>query len=111
MEFAEVCKREKVSGVFFQPLQFLKDGEKFNRSILAVFKKARIPVVLLDSDFVAPTIRSEYDLVGVDNTNVGYALARCVIAAGAKRIIYSNDGLIYYTDDHYETFTLLYGEE
>lgn len=30
---------------------------------------------------------------------------------GAKRIIYSNDGLIYYTSDHYATFTLLYGEE
>ena len=30
---------------------------------------------------------------------------------GAKRIIYSNDGLVYYTDDHYESFTLLYGEE
>lgn len=30
---------------------------------------------------------------------------------GAKRIVFSNDGLIYYTDDHYETFTLLYGEE
>ncbi len=30
---------------------------------------------------------------------------------GAKRIIYSNDGLIYYTEDHYESFTLLYGEE
>ena len=30
---------------------------------------------------------------------------------GARRIIYSNDGLIYYTDDHYESFTLLYGEE
>lgn len=30
---------------------------------------------------------------------------------GAQRIIYSNDGLIYYTDDHYESFTLLYGEE
>ena len=28
---------------------------------------------------------------------------------GAKRIIFSNDGLIYYTDDHYESFTLLYG--
>ncbi|MBQ8971204.1 MAG: ribonuclease [Lachnospiraceae bacterium] len=27
---------------------------------------------------------------------------------GAKRIIYSNDGLIYYTGDHYETFELLY---
>lgn len=30
---------------------------------------------------------------------------------GAKRIIYSNDGLIYYTEDHYESFELLYGEE
>ena len=30
---------------------------------------------------------------------------------GAKRIIYSNDGLIYYTSDHYESFELLYGEE
>lgn len=29
---------------------------------------------------------------------------------GAKRIIFSNDGLIYYTDDHYESFELLYGE-
>lgn len=30
---------------------------------------------------------------------------------GEKRIVFSNDGLIYYTDDHYKTFTLLYGEE
>ena len=29
---------------------------------------------------------------------------------GAKRIVFSNDGLIYYTDDHYDTFELLYGE-
>ena len=29
---------------------------------------------------------------------------------GAKRIVYSNDGLIYYTGDHYESFELLYGE-
>ena len=31
---------------------------------------------------------------------------------GAERIVFSNDGLIYYTDDHYESFELLYdGEE
>ena len=30
---------------------------------------------------------------------------------GAKRIVFSNDGCIYYTDDHYESFELLYGEE
>ncbi len=27
---------------------------------------------------------------------------------GAKRIIYSNDGLIFYTEDHYKTFEQLY---
>jgi len=30
---------------------------------------------------------------------------------GSKRIVFSNDGLIYYTTDHYRSFTLLYGEE
>ena len=30
---------------------------------------------------------------------------------GVKRIVYSSDGLIYYTEDHYESFELLYGEE
>ncbi len=29
----------------------------------------------------------------------------------AKRIVFSNDGLVYYTEDHYETFELLYGDE
>lgn len=29
---------------------------------------------------------------------------------GAKRIIYSDDGLIFYTEDHYKTFEQLYGE-
>ncbi|MCR5834987.1 MAG: ribonuclease [Lachnospiraceae bacterium] len=27
---------------------------------------------------------------------------------GAKRIIYSNDGYIYFTDDHYKSFTILF---
>lgn len=29
----------------------------------------------------------------------------------AERIVFSNDGLIYYTADHYESFEQLYGEE
>ena len=29
---------------------------------------------------------------------------------GQKRIVFSNDGLVYYTGDHYRSFTLLYGE-
>lgn len=29
---------------------------------------------------------------------------------GAERIVFSNDGLIYYTPDHYSSFELLYGQ-
>lgn len=29
----------------------------------------------------------------------------------AKRIVYSNDGLIFYTKDHYDSFIQLYGEK
>lgn len=37
------------------------------------------------------------------NSNGGYR--------GKERIVFSNDGLIYYTGDHYKNFELLYGEE
>lgn len=30
---------------------------------------------------------------------------------GAKRIVFSNEGTVYYTEDHYKSFELLYGEE
>ena len=29
---------------------------------------------------------------------------------GAERLVFSNDGLIYYTGDHYESFELVYGQ-
>ena len=31
-------------------------------------------------------------------------------ARGRERIVFSNDGLVYYTADHYASFELLYGE-
>ena len=30
---------------------------------------------------------------------------------GAERLVYSDDGLIFYTEDHYESFEQLYGED
>lgn len=30
---------------------------------------------------------------------------------GAKRLVFSNDGLIYYTDDHYESFERVYPDQ
>ena len=88
LDFAEICVREKVSGVFFQPLQLEEGSERVNRTILSLFDSADIPVVLIDSDIVPPPRRSRYDLVGVDNIAIGYELGRHVIRRGAKRIIY-----------------------
>lgn len=88
LEFAEVCVREKVCGVFLQPLQLDKGSEHVNRAILSLFDNAGIPVVLLDSDIVSPPRRSGYDLVGVDNIAIGYELGAHVIKRGAKRVIY-----------------------
>ncbi len=54
---------------------------------------------------------------GILPTKRGRSYTECDIdtrgarSRGAKRIVFSNDGLIYYTDDHYESFTLLYGED
>ena len=88
LEFAEVCVREKVCGVFFQPILLMKESERINRMILSLFDKADIPVVLLDSDIFPPPRRSKYDLVGVDNIAIGYELGRLVIKRGARRVIY-----------------------
>ncbi len=87
-EFADVCRRERVIGVFLQPLQFLDKAEDFNRSLVSCFEQSGIPVVLLDSDYVASPLRTRHDLVGIDNTNAGYRLASHLIEMGAKRIAY-----------------------
>lgn len=63
------------------------------RAILDVFERAKIPVVLLDSDYLPLPQRSEYDLVGIDNVLAGYELARHIIAQGARRIWYFSNPL------------------
>ena len=88
VEFAEVCRDQKVGGVFFQPLQFLDDDESFNRALLRILDEANIPVVLLDSDFTEAPMRSGYDLVGIDNCEAGYLLGQHMVDRGAKKIVY-----------------------
>lgn len=87
IQFAEICVREKVGGVFFQPLQMTKDSEQANRMIIDILAKANIPVVLIDSDIVVPPNRSCCDLVDVDNIALGYDLGMHVISEGAKSIL------------------------
>ena len=87
IQFAELCVREKVGGVFFQPLQMTKGSEGANRVIFDILSKANIPIVLIDSDIVPPPHRSDYDLVDVDNIAIGHELGMHVISEGAKTIM------------------------
>ena len=77
---------QKVSGVFFAPVEYTTDDGMANRRILDKLSAARIPVVLLDRDAVDFNRRSDHDLVGIDNLRAGYLLANHLIEHGHRRI-------------------------
>ena len=79
---------QKVSGVFFAPVEFSATRFQANHQIVAAFDRARIPVVLLDRDLEPYPQRSKYDLVGIDNRRTGYLATEHLIKAGAKRIAF-----------------------
>jgi GntR family transcriptional regulator of arabinose operon len=76
----------RVSGVFFAPLEFAAEDGPVNRQIVAELAKARIPVVLLDRDYLPYPGRSGCDLVGVDNRTVGYLATEHLLKLGSRRI-------------------------
>jgi DNA-binding LacI/PurR family transcriptional regulator len=79
---------QKVSGVFFAPVEFSANRFQANHRIVAAFDRARIPVVLLDRDLEPYPQRSKYDLVGIDNRRTGYLATEHLIKTGAKRIAF-----------------------
>ncbi len=79
---------QKVSGVFFAPLEYTHDRDVSNRRIVDMLAKANIPVVLLDRDFEPYPRRSKLDLVGTDNYRAGYVVTRHLWDQGARRIVF-----------------------
>lgn len=77
--------KKRVAGVIYEPLAE-PNGNEANEHILRAFRKAKIPVVLLDCDTVPFPERSEYDVVGVNDVEAGAKIARHLIDAGAKKI-------------------------
>jgi GntR family transcriptional regulator, arabinose operon transcriptional repressor len=87
----QLCRHyiaQKVSGVFFAPVEFSPGRHEANHRILAALDKARIPVVLLDRCLEPYPRRSNYDLVGIDNRRTAYLATEHLISAGAKRIAF-----------------------
>jgi len=85
-ELAAEFIRSRVAGVVYQPLEYVDDADEVNARILAVFSKAKIPVVLLDSDILPPPQRSRYDIVTIDNVDAGERLANHLYEQGARNV-------------------------
>jgi GntR family transcriptional regulator of arabinose operon len=79
---------QKVSGVFFAPVEFSTGRFRANHKIVEALDKARIPIVLLDRCLETYPRRSRYDLVGIDNRRTAYQATEHLITAGAKRIAF-----------------------
>lgn len=75
-----------VAGVFMQPLELWPEYEELNRTVIAMFEEAEVPVVLVDSDYARFPERSRFDLVGLDNFRAGYVAARHFLEIEAERI-------------------------
>ena len=79
-----------VDGVLYQPVELVPDAAKINAAILDVLDRAKVPVVLVDSDVVPAPSRSAYDLAAVNHFEAGRTLGEHLRAVGAKRIAYLN---------------------
>ena len=84
-ELAAEFIKKRVAGVIYEPLAE-PGGKDANEHILRVFKRARIPVVLIDCDIVPFPQRSDYDVVGVNDVEAGAKIAKHLIEVGAKKI-------------------------
>jgi len=82
---ADFIKRH-VSGVVYHPLEFSSPEDTTNVDIVSVFKRAKIPVVLLDSDVVMPPAQSGFDVVSIDNSLAAESLANHLLSAGARNV-------------------------
>jgi DNA-binding LacI/PurR family transcriptional regulator len=90
-EAVHLCQQyigQRVSGVFFAPLEFGPRRDQVNRSVLKALKAAKIPVVLLDRCVLDYPARSDYDLVGLDNRRAGFIVTDHLIRQGARHVAF-----------------------
>ena len=83
---AEEFSNANVEAVVFQPIHLITDAQRVSRRIVDILEAHDIRVVLFDFDIVKPPNRSKFDIVGIDNTNVGYRIGNHLIDVGARDI-------------------------
>jgi GntR family transcriptional regulator of arabinose operon len=78
----------KVDGIFFSPLERVRDANQLNLQICEKIHNAGIPLVLIDRDIVPIPNKSIYDVVGLDNYNAGIIMAIHMIKTGCQNIYF-----------------------
>jgi DNA-binding LacI/PurR family transcriptional regulator len=87
----ELCRQyvdQRVSGVFFAPLELVPNKDEVNQRIVAALDQAGITVVLLDRDYEPYPSRSKYDLIGIDNRRAAYGAVAHLANVGARKIAF-----------------------
>jgi GntR family transcriptional regulator of arabinose operon len=90
-EAEQLCRKyiaQKVSGVFFAPLEFTPEKDAVNRRIASALDRAGIQVVLLDRCYAPYSMRSKYDLVGIDNRRAGFLITQHLLLHGVTRVAF-----------------------
>lgn len=86
LDIARAYASRRIAGVLLEPIDLIPGSHEATRKVLDVLAAKNIPVVLIDRDYLPPPQRSSFDLVGINNAQSGYRLARHLIDAGARRI-------------------------
>lgn len=90
-EAEDLCRHyiaQKVSGVFFAPLELTLEKDIVNQRIVDACRRAHIPVVLLDRCVAPYPQRSPFDLVGIDNRRTGFLITQHLLRLGARRLAF-----------------------
>jgi GntR family transcriptional regulator of arabinose operon len=85
----ELCRQfitQKVSGVFFAPLDLTATNDQTNRAVVLLLEKTGIPIVLLDRSFLLYPERSSHDLVSIDHRYAGYLVTNQLLELGYRCI-------------------------
>ena len=88
--FAHEFVSHHVEGVIFRPLVD-ESYEKVNVEIAEIFDQVGIPLVLIDSDLVAPPKRSAFDVVEINNIAAEQRITDHLLGLGRRRIAFLMD--------------------
>lgn len=79
---------QKVSGVFFAPVELVAEKDAVNLRVMRVLERARVPTILLDRCVLPYPERSTHDLVGIDNGRTSFVAADHLLRLGATRLTF-----------------------